>query len=178
MFWVRDTIVSFPSGTTLKKVEYGDVLTNPIVLAQMQTFNTKVAAMLRTRPNNPDADNTRLRFQMDNTDDSFVITSKNPAEECIGLILISDDSNIEDAIRGVKIEKGKGKIAVYPSVVHEFMEVYDDDASVVNVYSLNGQRLITGLLTRGQTTLNMAALPAGIYIVRTNAGNSLKIIKK
>jgi hypothetical protein len=107
-----------------------------------------------------------------------VITSKNPAEECIGLILISDDSNIEDAIRGVKIEKGKGRIAVYPSVVHEFMEVYDDDASAVNVYSMNGQRLITGLLTRGQTTLNMAALPAGIYIVRTNAGNSLKIIKK
>ena len=178
MFWVRDTIVSFPSGTTLKKVEYGDVLTNPIVMAQMQTFNTKVAAILRTRPNNPDADNTRLRFQMDNTDDSFVITSKNPAEECIGLILISDDSNIEDAIRGVKVEKGNGKIAVYPSVVHDIMEVYDDDASAVNVYSLNGQRLITSSLTRGQTTLNVTALPAGIYIVRTNAGNSLKIIKK
>lgn len=39
-----------------------------------------------------------------------------------------------------------------------------------NIYSLNGQRLMQGTMANQQNELNLAALPAGIYLLQLNAG--------
>ena len=56
--------------------------------------------------------------------------------------------------------------------------VRDDSATEAIVFSSNGQALKAATLVNGQATIDISSLPAGIYVVRTNANHSTKIIKK
>ena len=177
LFTVRDTVVSFTNTSSLKKLEYGETYTNPIVLVQMQTLNKNVAAILRTRPYGPENDNIRVRYQIDNTDTDFTVTTKDPATENIGMIIISDDSDYLSKIESIR-QVDDGKLHVYPMVAHESFGVRDDAATSVSLYNMGGQQVYTGRLTNGQATINVSSLPQGIYVVRSNAGHSMKITKR
>lgn len=178
LYTVRDTVISFTNINTLKKVEYGKQVESPVVLTQLQSFNKKVAAILRTRPNGPEADNTRVRFQIDNTDTDVAVSTKDPATETIGMIIISNDTDYTDRIESVKQVTDEGKLLVYPIVAHESFGIRDDAATTVMLYNMGGQQVYRGNLANGQATINVSALPKGIYIVRTNAGHSMKVMKR
>ena len=177
MFTVRDTLVSFTNSSSLKKLEYGETYTNPVVLVQMQTLNKNVAAILRTRPYGPENDNIRVRYQIDNTDTDFTVSTKDPATETIGMIIISDDPDYTSKIESVR-QVDEGDLHVYPLIAHESLGVRDDAATSVNLYNMGGQQVFTGRLSNGQATINVSSLPQGIYMVRTNAGHSMKVTKK
>ena len=177
MFTVRDTLVSFTNSSSLKKLEYGETYTNPVVLVQMQTLNKNVAAILRTRPYGPENDNIRVRYQIDNTDTDFTVSTKDPATETIGMIIISDDPDYTSKVESVR-QVDEGDLHVYPLVAHESLGVRDDAATSVSLYNMGGQQVFTGRLSNGQATINVSSLPQGIYMVRTNAGHSMKVTKK
>ena len=177
MFTVRDTLVSFTNSSSLKKLEYGETYTNPVVLVQMQTLNKNVAAILRTRPYGPENDNIRVRYQIDNTDTDFTVSTKDPATETIGMIIISDDPDYTSKVESVR-QVDEGDLHVYPLIAHESLGVRDDAATSVSLYNMGGQQVFTGRLSNGQATINVSSLPQGIYMVRTNAGHSMKVTKK
>lgn len=176
-YTVRDTVVSFTNTTSLRKIEYGFSIEEPVVLVQMQTLNKDVAALLRTRPLGPENDNTRIRLQIDNTNKDVTLSSKDPATERIGMIIIGKDP-VPDAIKDVRMVDGGGKLMVYPAVAHETLGIRDDAATRVSLYNMGGQQVYSGRLLDGQSTISISSLPTGIYIVRTNAGHSMKVMKK
>ena len=177
LYTVRDTLVSFTNTSSLRKLEFGTTYTDPIVLVQMQTLNKDVSAILRTRPYGPENDNVRVRYQIDNTDTDVTVTSKDPAQEIVGMIIISSDPDYVDRIASVQ-QVDEGNLSVYPMVARESFGVRDDAATSVSLYNMGGQQIYRGSLTDGQTTINVSALPKGIYIVRTNAGHSKKVMKR
>ena len=177
LYTVRDTLISFSNTSSLKKVEYGNTYTDPMVLVQMQTLNKNVAAILRTRPYGPENDNIRIRYQMDNTDTDVTISTKDPANELIGMIIISNDPDYLDRIESVK-QVAEGDLHVYPLVAEESFGVRDDAATSVSLYNMGGQQVYSSSLTHGQATIHVSTLPKGVYVVRTNAGHSMKVMKK
>ena len=177
LYTVRDTLISFTNASSLKKVEYGNTYTDPVVLVQMQTLNKNVAAVLRTRPYGPEKDNIRIRYQVDNTDTGVTVSTKDPAQEKIGMIIISNDPDFVDRIESVK-QVTESDLHVYPMIAHDSFGVRDDAATSVSLYNMGGQQVLSGSLANGQATINVSALPNGIYLVRTNAGHSTKVIKR
>jgi hypothetical protein len=177
LYTVRDTLVSFTNTSSLRKLEFGTTYTDPIVLVQMQTLNKNVSAILRTRPYGPENDNVRVRYQIDNTDTDVTVSSKDPAQEVVGMIIISSDPDYVDRIASIQ-QVDEGNLSVYPMVARESFGVRDDAATSVSLYNMGGQQIYRGSLTDGQATINVSSLPKGIYIVRTNAGHSKKVMKR
>ena len=162
---------------TQKDIEYGDSLNEPKVLVQLQSLNRKVAGNLRTQINAPGATKTAVRLHLDASDNANnAVSARNPVEERLGWIVVGKPFNIDDAICQPK--SVLHQLVAYPSVVTTTFGVRDDDATKASVYSSNGQLLKTMELTQGQATIDISSLPAGIYLVRTNAQHSTKIIKK
>lgn len=127
---------SFKSTSLTKLLEFSEAYTNPTFLAQLQSKNRDVAAILRTRPNYVDSVALRLRFQIDTSDTgNTTVNASNPINETIGWVVISDDKNY-DGIADVK----RGTTAI---------------ATDVAVYDLQGRKM----------NLERGNLPKGVYIV-------------
>lgn len=126
---------SFKSTSLTKLLEFDEAYVNPSFLAQLQSKNRDVAALLRTRPNYVDSLALRLRFQIDTSDTgNTTVNAANPINETIGWVVISDDKNyngIADVKRGTAFAKETA------------------------VYDLQGRKVNT---ERGN-------LPKGVYIV-------------
>ena len=70
------------------------------------------------------------------------------------------------------------KVTIYPSVAHETVGIKDMLATEVSLFSLNGIKVLSASLINGQVTLHIGSLPSGVYLVRTDAGNTAKMIKR
>lgn len=70
-------------------LDYDTTLVNPIMLAQLQSFNYQAAAILRLA--SVGEANARLRMQVDPTNTNMVLTTSRSATENVGYILISED---------------------------------------------------------------------------------------
>ena len=70
-------------------MDYDTTLVNPIMLAQLQSFNYQAAAILRLA--SVGEANARLRMQVDPTNTNMVLTTSRSATENVGYILISED---------------------------------------------------------------------------------------
>lgn len=91
---------TFKSANLTKIEDYDETLHNPILLAQMQTINRDVAAILRTRPTATDSVSLRLRYQVDTSDSNNAkVNASNPVTETIGYITISD---VDKSITGIE----------------------------------------------------------------------------
>ena len=93
------------------------------------------------------------------------------------MIIISDDPDYTSKVESVR-QVDEGDLHVYPLIAHESLGVRDDAATSVSLYNMGGQQVFTGRLSNGQATINVSSLPQGIYMVRTNAGHSMKVTKK
>ncbi|MCR5130167.1 MAG: T9SS type A sorting domain-containing protein [Prevotella sp.] len=178
---VNDSTHSFTSSATLSDVvQYGEELTNPKVLVQLQTRNRNVGAFLRTKTVEPGNSSTTVRLQVDASAsyENRTVSRTSPMDERIGWIVFgqSESSGIELTEYGQP--KGANTLIAYPSLVKTTFGVRDDRATTATVYSSNGQALKSVKLTNGQATIDASSLPAGIYVVRTNANHSTKIVKK
>lgn len=105
---------TFKNTSVIKIEEYDETLHNPTLLAQMQTLNRDVAAVLRTRPNATDSTALRLRYQVDTSDsDNSKVSSSNPVTETIGYIVISDGSNYTGIASVAGDKRCAGSDAIY-----------------------------------------------------------------
>ena len=178
---VNDTTHSFTSSSVLDDlVEYGEELESPKVLVQLQTRNRDVAGFLRTKTGEPGNTGTSVRLQLDASapSASTTVSARAPMEERLGWIAIG-----KSGLNGIQITdfaqtKTSKTVVAYPSLVQTSFGVRDDSATEAIVFSSNGQALKAATLVNGQATIDISSLPAGIYVVRTNANHSTKIIKK
>lgn len=90
-------------------LDYDTTLVNPIMLAQLQSFNYQAAAILRLA--SVGEANARLRMQVDPTNTNMVLTTSRSATENVGYILISEDpepvgiNTVQDS--GFKVQDSK-----------------------------------------------------------------------
>jgi len=172
---VGDSLMDFKSKTSTYKVAFPDSLSKPMFLAQMQTFNRKVAAILRTRANGPKDEYTLLRMSIDDTDtENSKVTSSNPMTERIGWVIVSEDTDYIDT--SIDAVSETGNLTLYP--YDEAVGVSDRSATRCELYTVGGQKIAEQPMVGGQTTLNTSMLPQGIYIVKTNKGNAAKFAKR
>ena len=175
---MNDSVCSFTTATLPRqRIEYGDSLNAPKVLVQMQTFNRPVAANLRTKNNATDIAFFAVRIQPDFSDKANnAVSSRNPLTERLGWIVIGRPFDIPEGIFSPR--NVVRQLIAYPSVVSTTFGVRDDEATTASVYGSSGQCLQQVPLCEGQATIDISRLPAGIYIVRTDAHHSTKIVKK
>ncbi len=76
--------------TATKVFNFDSELTNPRVMVQLQTYNLKTPAVLRTA--NISNSSVRVYYHVDITNSGMYITRTNPATESFGFICISEDN--------------------------------------------------------------------------------------
>ncbi|MDE6418771.1 MAG: T9SS type A sorting domain-containing protein, partial [Duncaniella sp.] len=71
----------------------------------------------------------------------------------------------------------EGEIAVWPTVTTDIVNISGlNEGDAVTVFDLKGSTVVKASATEGLTTVNLAGLPAGLYVVTAN-NKSVKIIK-
>ena len=156
------------------EVKYGSTLANPAPFVQLQTQNRDVAGIIRIAQQTDS--NMRVRLQLDPSSPNGTLSSQQPAKETAGWMVVSDDPNVS-AIRDLTASDGR-RLSIWPTVATHAVGVNDVGATSASVYSVNGARLLTVELVEGQGTIDVTTLPAGVYVVRTNANHSGKIVKR
>jgi hypothetical protein len=91
-------------------------------------------------------------------------------------MVVSDDPSIT-AIRDLTAPDSH-RLNIWPTVATHAIGVKDAAATSASVYSANGACMMTVELVEGQATIDVTALPAGIYVIRTNANHSGKMVKR
>lgn len=85
-------------------------------------------------------------------------------------VLITDESGITSTLADID-----NAVSVYPSVVSDSFTVASAlDNYTVNVYSINGARVISQN-ANGSATIDAASLAAGVYLVEIGDGNSTTV---
>lgn len=132
---------TFKTSNITKVKEYDKAYKNPAVLAQMQSLNRNVAAILRTRPNSPDTLALRLRYQVDSSDDETLtkVNSSNPVTETVGYIIISDDESYNGVV-DIKADTRRAKTtAVYDL---QGRKVDANGNLPKGIYIINGRKVV------------------------------------
>ena len=148
---VRDTTITFTSTLTNYKFFYGndDLLANPKVLVQMQSYDVPCYSVLRTYGTGPSEYYHRVRLQTDDTNAEYgTVSSTKKYTERVGYIVVSDeDGSVTTGIRNV---------AATPAT-----------SAAEGIYDINGVRV-------GDSVTN---LPKGIYVIKKD-GKTHKFVNK
>ena len=159
---------------TMMQIQYGSELTNPIPFVQLQSQNRDAAGIIRIQMQ---ADSyMRVRLQLDPSSPNGTISRTSPATEAVGWMVLSDNPTVT-AIRDLAAPTAR-RLNIWPTVATHAVAVKDASATTASVYSTSGARMLTVNLVEGQATIDLTSLPAGIYVVRTNAQHSGKIVKR
>ena len=156
------------------ELPYGSALTNPAPFVQLQTQNRDVAGIIRIAQQSDSY--MRVRLQLDPSSPNGTLSSQQPAKEIVGWMVVSDDPSIT-AIRDLTAPDSH-RLNIWPTVATHAIGVKDAVATSASVYSANGACMMTVELVEGQATIDVTALPAGIYVIRTNANHSGKMVKR
>lgn len=175
---VDTTTVIFKNKALSYKIEFGKALNDPICLCQLQSFNRKFAAILRTRKSGADSLYTTVRLQPDSTATNAVLTASNFDMENIGWIAISTDTTGTETGINEEQVSSNGTVTVYPAVAQNDILIRDDKAATACIYNLNGMKMMELKLTDGSITADVTELPAGMYVIRTSANNTTKFLKQ
>ena len=180
IFTVSDTTMTFTSGATIvRAISFGQKLTNPMALIQMQTFNRNCAGILRLRANGPTDSTITVRMQLDSTDyNNKTIMPATPVTENLGWITISNDTTTNGIAIITNNGANTGKVIATPSISSTCTLIKDVNATKAFVYNINGTKVDEISLTEGQGTLDVINLSSGMYIIRTNANHATKFIKQ
>lgn len=172
---VGASTITFKNQGSLYKVEYGDELTTPMFIGQLQSFNRKVAGLLRTGTSGPASKFCYVRFVPDSSDvDNRTMTTQNPIVEQVGWLTISDASDIS-AIYDIN---GPASGNVKVKCDGDLLRVSDAEATTVSLFGYNGMKMLGAEMRDGYVEIDISSLSAGIYIVRTNASHSDRFIKR
>lgn len=134
LYTVGDAELTFK--TAQINLPYGTTLTDPIMLAQLQSYNHQAGAILRIP--SVGEESAYLRMQVDATNSEMQLSTSKSATERVGYILISDGSGY-DAIDDIKQNSRESADAT----------TYDLGGRAVNpkslrkgVYIINGQKVM------------------------------------
>ena len=90
-----------------------------------------------------------------------------------------DFNIVEEAMTGIVDVKAKGNIAVSPSLAIDYITISGlQPNEIFSIYNINGQQLLSRKASSEAENIPVSHLPAGIYFVKTNAGQVLKWVKK
>jgi len=154
-------------GYIVSSVQYGDSLTNPLFLAQMQTCNDDTTAVLRTVWVGPKYAN--VTKQREKSTGQTLMKS-----DTGGFLAIDLDSKVADGLKFVQA----GTMGVYPNPTTDMLHFghsYPDGVDV-SIYNLFG-KLVSNVRVFGDQ-LNVKDLPNGYYVMRSAAFGSVKFIKR
>ena len=171
VFTVGKNLLNFRGA--MVQVSYGANLFNPIPFVQLQSQNRDCAGIIRIEQQGDSY--MRVRLQLDPSSPNGTLSSRQAAKEDVGWMVVSDNASLA-AIRDVEV--ADARLSLWPAVASHAVAVKDGAATQANVYSANGTLMLTVPLVEGQATIDVTSLPAGIYVVRTNAQHSGKIIKR
>ncbi len=75
--------------------------------------------------------------------------------------------SVRDASTTSSVEKKSGiKLRMYPNPVKKLMNIRSDqNLSSITIYNLSGQVLMKQVVIQNRTTINIASLPDGVYII-------------
>lgn len=149
-------------------------LQNPFVLAQLQSLHHSLMTLIRIA--NVRTTSAVLRLQADASATNATFSNRNPYQEKMAFIVISDGKET-DGIRQPSTPQLSGSLLVFGDPTAPAIGVKDPAATAVTLYNAHGQKLMTQPLTDGQATLNISTLPTGVYILRSNANHSTKFLK-
>lgn len=83
-----------------------------------------------------------------------------------------------DIMMGVSDVNSTSTISVYPTVANEVVNVTaKSNISEVSVFNANGQQVLKVNPNGTSAQINVSALPAGVYVVKTLAGKEMKSTK-
>ena len=116
-------------------LDYDTTLVNPIMLAQLQSFNYQAAAILRLA--SVGEANARLRMQVDPTNTNMVLTTSRSATENVGYILISEDPEPV----GINTVQDSG-FKVQDSSIFDLSGRRLEGTLKKGIYIINGQKLL------------------------------------
>ncbi|MBQ7470989.1 MAG: T9SS type A sorting domain-containing protein [Prevotella sp.] len=150
-------------------------LENPFLLAQLQSLNNNFMTLVRI--SSVRTKSAVLRLQADGTASGTTFSTSKPYQETMAYLVISDGKGT-NGIRNINVQQAKAALTVFGNPADNAIGVNDPTATAVTVYSTSGQKLMSQPLTEGQATLNISTLPTGVYILRSNANHSTKIVKK
>ena len=170
---VKDSLMTFTSSSSGKSIAYDGVSYNetPAVLCQLQSFDRKGTAMLRTGYSGPSKTSCSVRMVPDGTDTNMAITALNPCEERVGMISIG-----AGATTGIGNVKTEGSTQLDVQLVNGHLVVNDASASSVSIHTAAGMMVAKASLANGEASISLSSLPEGVLIVKSNKGKSVKII--
>ena len=116
-------------------MDYDTTLVNPIMLAQLQSFNYQAAAILRLA--SVGEANARLRMQVDPTNTNMVLTTSRSATENVGYILISEDPEPV----GINTVQDSG-FKVQDSSIFDLSGRRLEGTLKKGIYIINGQKVL------------------------------------
>lgn len=153
-------------GYIVSSVQYGDSLSNPLFLAQMQTCNDDTTAVLRTIYIGPKYANVTKQREK-SSGQTFM------KSETGGFVAIDLDSDVASAIK----QEQSDALRFYPNPAIDriyFTKSFPDGMDV-SIYNLFG-KLLTNVRVYGNQ-LNVQDLPKGYYLMRSPSFGSVKFIK-
>ena len=91
----------------------------------------------------------------------------------------------DTVVKVIVVAKESASVKVYPNPVHnnitvDYKSAINNVAKVVCIYNVQGYKVFTAQLSKGQTSFNIASLTKGIYILQVEEGAqkvTTKIIK-
>lgn len=91
----------------------------------------------------------------------------------------ADFNGKESLSKSVSVVFGKNTLAVRSTLVHNTLDVTANDATVtpLSIFNLSGQQVYVGKV-QGSQSIDVSALAAGMYIVRTAAGEVGRFVKQ
>lgn len=112
----------------------------------------------------------QIIFTMDSSDKSYGYMNT-PAYFCLDRLTVTTDdlSGVEES----KAVSSEFKIYAAGGMLH----IESPEAAVAAIYSMSGTQVRTAQVAEGYNTVQIADLPAGVYIVKC-AGETTRIIKK
>ncbi len=154
-------------GYIVSSVQYGDSLTNPLFLSQMQTCNDDFTAVLRTIYVGPKYAN--VIKQTEKSTSQPLIKS-----ETGGFLAIDLDSNIPDGLK----DNQSDLLRIYPNPTSDRINFGKSfpDGMEVSIYNVLG-KLVSNIRVFGNQ-LNVRDLTPGCYLLRSPSFGSVKFIKQ
>ena len=70
------------------------------------------------------------------------------------------------------------ELKTYPNPVKDILNFsFDKEISTITIYNLVGQEVVSKSLNNNETSINVADLAAGAYLVKITSGNEVKTVK-
>ena len=68
-------------------------------------------------------------------------------------------------------------LQVYPNPFTSTLQVYSSNAQIIQLHDISGRLIQSFPVNAGTTTVNLAQLARGMYVLKTSRGESTKLLK-